>query len=338
MAVDGSGNAVAVWDQSDGTRDNIWANRYVPGFGWGTAVLIETDNAGHAYYPQVAVDGSGNAVVVWNQSDGTRDSTWSNRYEVGTGWGTAMLIESDNAGDASNVQVAVDGSGNAVAVWYQSDGTRDSTWANRYVVGTGWGSAMLIESDNAGDASNVQVAVDGSGNAVAVWQQSDGTRTNIWANRYVVGTGWGSTALIETANVGSAFSPQVAVDGSGNAVAVWQQSDGTRYNIWANRFVAGDDSGSFIPESSFLGIWMRQDGSNAGIYGKEYLGDGTGYLGNFSSGPFERATPFTWSLSGNVSTEDRFAAIYHEEIVYLEGADMEQRREEDGKTRVWRKQ
>jgi len=53
------------------------------------------------------------------------------------------------------------------------------------------------------------------------------------------GTGerqWGDALLIETNNVGGAFVPQVALDPNGNAVAVWSQSDGTRNNIWANRF------------------------------------------------------------------------------------------------------
>jgi hypothetical protein len=43
--------------------------------------------------------------------------------------------------------------------------------------------------------------------------------------------------LIETDDAGSANSPQVAVDASGNAVAIWRQSDGARNNIWANHFV-----------------------------------------------------------------------------------------------------
>jgi hypothetical protein len=44
--------------------------------------------------------------------------------------------------------------------------------------------AELIEVDSAGDASNSQVAVDPSGNAVAVWQQSDGTRLSVWSSRF----------------------------------------------------------------------------------------------------------------------------------------------------------
>jgi Bacterial Ig-like domain len=243
IAIDANGNALAVWQQSDGTRTNILANRYVVGMGWGTAALIETINTGSATAPQIAINANGNALVVWQQSDGTRYNIWSNRYVVGTGWGTAALIETDNAGSAYSPQIAVDTSGNALAVWDQSDGTRNNIWSNRYVVGTGWGTATLIETDN-NDAGNPQIAVDASGNALAVWEQTDGTRYNIWSNRYVMGSGWGTAALIETDNVDTAFSAQVAIDASGNAIAVWQQSDGTLFNIWSNRYVAGTGWGT----------------------------------------------------------------------------------------------
>ena len=104
-----------MWQQSDGTRYNIWANRF-NGTSWGTAELIETDNAGNAQYPQIAFDSSGNAIAVWRQSDGTRYNIWANRFN-GTSWGTAELIETDNAGNAQYPQIAFDSSGNAIAVW-----------------------------------------------------------------------------------------------------------------------------------------------------------------------------------------------------------------------------
>ena len=47
---------------------------------------------------------------------------------------------------------------------------------------------------------------------------------------------WGTAALIESDNAGNALTPQITFGASGNALAVWYQSDGTRYNIWANRF------------------------------------------------------------------------------------------------------
>ncbi len=131
VAVGQDGSAVAVWVQSDGALNNIWANRYVPGNDWGTAKLIETGDTGHANWPNVAVDADGDAVAVWHQSDGTRANIWANQYVAGQGWATAELIESEDLGDALRPKVAVDPDGNAIAVWYQDDGMRLNVWANR---------------------------------------------------------------------------------------------------------------------------------------------------------------------------------------------------------------
>ena len=217
------------------TRDGVW----------GTAGLIETDNASDAGYPRVAMDASGNAVAVWHQSDGTRKNIWSNRYIAGTGWGTATLIETENLGEAVAPQVAIDASGNALAVWFQYDGTRNNIWSNRYTAGSGWGAAMLIETDNAGDAYYPQIAFDASGNALAVWTQvwafSTGRRYGVWSNRYTAGSGWGTAALIATDTAVNAVYPEIAFDASGNGVAVWktESPSGTTDSIWSSRYTAG---------------------------------------------------------------------------------------------------
>jgi hypothetical protein len=234
VAADDSGDVMAVWQQSDGTRTNIWASRYTVGGGWGTAALIETNNAGSASSPEIATAGNGDATAVWQQSNGSVTSIWANRYTAGTGWGGAGLIEHDDTGNATTPQVAIDGGGNAVAVWSQSDGSVYSIWANRFATGGGWGTAALIEHDDSGDALLPEIAVGANGNAVSVWQQSDGIRPNIWTNRYTAGGGWDAAELLETDNTGDAKSPQVAVGGNDQAAAVWSQFDGARYNIEAN--------------------------------------------------------------------------------------------------------
>jgi hypothetical protein len=115
-----------------------------------------------------------------------------------------------------------------------SAGARWDLWSSRYVKDVGWLLPQLIETDDRGNVQFPQIVVDANGNALAVWSQSDGTRYSIWSNRYVAGTGWGTAELIETDDSGNAYSPQLGIDESGNAVAVWYQHDGTRYNIWAN--------------------------------------------------------------------------------------------------------
>ena len=234
VAVNANGDAITVWTQSDGTRYNVWARRYDAVTGWEMAMLIESET-GFASDPQIALDANGNALAVWEQPIGSRDNIWANRYDAITGWGTPSLIENTDW-NAFSPQVAFDANGNAVAVWRQVNGTRYDVWANRYDAATGWGTATLIETDNTWHAGDPQVAFDTNGNALAVWPQSDSTNYNIWANRYDATTGWGTATLIETDNAGDAFDPQIAFDANGNALAVWRQFDGTRYNIWANRY------------------------------------------------------------------------------------------------------
>ena len=59
-----------------------------------------------ANYPQISVNGNGDAFAVWYQSDGTRWNAWSShRLSSDSGWGTAELIETDNLGSAYDPQV-----------------------------------------------------------------------------------------------------------------------------------------------------------------------------------------------------------------------------------------
>ncbi len=242
IAIDANGNALAVWNRFDGgSRNNIWANRYTAATNaWGTAVLIETGNAGTAENPTIAVDANGNGVALWNYFDGARYDVMAANYVAATGtWGPAAISLTASAGSAGDMRVAFDASGNAIAVWDQAkaNGIGSDIWANRYTPGAGWGTAALIETNDAGSAGFARIAVDGSGNALVVWRHEEGfTRADIWANRYTAGVGWGTAALIETDNAGSALRPQIAVDGSGNAIAVWDQFDGNHQGIWANSF------------------------------------------------------------------------------------------------------
>jgi len=239
VAFDLSGHAIAVWSQSDGTRFNIWANRFAPDIGWGVAERIETDDAGDAIDPQIAIDANGpnaQALVVWSQSDGTRFNILANGFAPDIGWGVAERIETDNAGDAVDPRVSIGTDGQAVAVWSQSDGTRFNILANGFAPDTGWGVAERVETDNAGDAVDPRVSIGTDGQAVAVWSQFDGTRLNAWTNRFKPNTGWGVPERIETDDAGNAVDPEVAVDSSGQALAVWSQWDRAGGHIWSNHY------------------------------------------------------------------------------------------------------
>jgi hypothetical protein len=240
---------MAVWYQFDGTRNNIWANRYVASTGWGTATLIEAD-PGDAGVPQVAIDVNGNAMAVWQQRDvNGRNNIWANRYLAGTGWGTPTAIETNgpSAGDDQLSRIAMDTNGNVIAVWELSSFSSTTIWANRFVPGAGWGAAIQIGSGNPnGNHVTPQVAVDAVGNAFVVWPQYNGSITNIWGNRFAAGTGWGTAGLVQSDSASSGRDPKIAADANGNAMLVWAQFDLTTStdHIWASRYVAGTGWGT----------------------------------------------------------------------------------------------
>lgn len=235
VALNASGDGMAVWSQSNGSTTDIWARRYTVAGGWGTAQLIET-TSGDAAQPHVAVDAAGNAVAVWSQQSTTLYNLFANRFNAATAqWGSEALLETD-AGQAYAPRVTFLASGDALAVWSQGQGA-PTIQAVRLVAGT-WGSAQTI-SGGTGAAYQPQVAALGN-TAIATWVQDNGGQDHIFFNTFN-GTGW-STAdwLSDPANAnGSTEAPRIASDGSGRALVVWSQSDGTDTNVYHRLYQSG---------------------------------------------------------------------------------------------------
>ena len=222
IVMDAPGNALAFWPGTGG----IWFSRATLTGGWSPKELLESDGPSGL---QVESDGEGNALLFGPQGD----DLWTIQSTSGV-WGSAERTEVDGLGEAVSPQFALDTQGNGVVVWLQSDGVRTNVWANWTTSGV-WGTAELLETNDMGDAFAPKVAMASQGNAMVVWQQSDGVRDSIWANRLTSGV-WGTAQLIELDDAGDAAAPQVGIDAQGNAIAVWEQSDGVRTNIWANRY------------------------------------------------------------------------------------------------------
>ena len=187
MGMSAIGNAVAVWNEFDGTVTNIWSSQFDKTTGWASATTIENDNAGSAYVPRVSVDSTGNAAAIWQQSNGARTDIFANQYSAIGGWGNATLIESNDNSDATRPTISLTPRGQIVASWSQLDGIQDNLWANTFTPGKGWQSAEIIETENAGSVNNAQLARDNRGDVFAVWQQSNELNNNVWFNRFALG-------------------------------------------------------------------------------------------------------------------------------------------------------
>jgi hypothetical protein len=277
--MDDAGNAMATWSQWDGGQYIVWANRFVRGVGWGTPVRL-ANGAGSAV---IGFDAAGNAIAVW----GAAGTLWANRFVPATGWGTATLIT--NGPSQQDPDLAVEPGGNAMAVWRSNNTSTVGTWASRFVVGTGWSARVRIS-----DAFNTQipqVAVSRNGDALAVWERHDVFDMSVMASRFSLATGWGTPTFLEN-DTRNALRPNVAMDDSGNGMAVWAQASGG--GIQANRYVAGvgwdppvsiqvpgssglDTDVAMDPNGNAVAVWEQWDSGAPGLVWANRFMAGTGW-------------------------------------------------------------
>jgi hypothetical protein len=246
VAADDAGNGFAVWAQSEASvTTNIWTNRYVVDQGWGTPELLQNVEVTPARIPSIAADPEGNAIAIWAQQEvdaSASEVVWARRFEPDTGWGVAESIEEMPGGLVpGRTALGMDQNGNAIAVWARGPFL---LWANRYTAGLGWGTAKLIKDDISTRVRDQRLAVSLNGEAFVIWVQEDETGDNIWGVRYAPGSDWGDPERIDDYPDGDKKEPDIAVDGTGVAHAVWSQVDPDFENIYANRYTPGSGWGT----------------------------------------------------------------------------------------------
>lgn len=250
VGIDDSGNAIITWYRNDGGTLHVYAARY-SGAAWSAPVLLES-SSNYALYPTVAVDSLGNAVVAWIEWDGTYN-VWGNRFDgPNATWTGAVLLESQTAWPVFQPPRVSMNNGNAVVVWGMGGPGSDpySVFANRYVAGVGWQGEADVDLVGGSNyyTYSPNVALDSAGNATIVFQLVENIPSGpayTWniAIRYDVLTGVVASWNYIDYNRLGAGRPLLAMDSSGNALAVWNINEASATNpingIMTNRYVLG---------------------------------------------------------------------------------------------------
>ena len=163
----------------------------------------------------------------------TACSTWSEPVEIDDAH-TAHQVDRP----ASGAEVVAGKQGRAVAAWFQSNGQRNAIFASRYPAQTDfWSAPQALDLSGGGAADVPALVADGQGRVTAAWFQALGGRTAIFACRLDAGGGCPAPVRLDDPGVrGNAANPQLAADGLGNVVTVWQQPDGHHTAIFAARW------------------------------------------------------------------------------------------------------
>lgn len=266
VAIDPNGNAVAVWERSEGAGEVVQAAFASAGGNWSAAKTISALAVGeYSWNPQVAVDAQGNAVVLWRNwaGIGSNEIIQAATHPAGGAWSTTATDLSPAGEDAQHPQVAVDPQGNAVAVWELNNETAHTevVQAKTRPVGGAWSPTAtdLSRVEEGLNAEHPQVAVNSQGTAVAVWQRWNGSQWTVQgATRAAAGTWSAATNLSYTTAGEESRYPQVAIDPQGNQVAVWQRQRGTEEVIQAAAYDNGPQlSGLSIPATGTVGRAVR---------------------------------------------------------------------------------
>ncbi len=194
---------------------------------------------------QLAVDPEGDAVAVWIKHTATgRLIESALRPAAGATWQEPVTLSDEKntlaLGSTPTPQVGFDAQGDVVAVWHRYNGSESllETAARPATTGV-WQEPVELSSEGEYTGADVRLAVDPQGNAVAVWE------------RFVEGSGWAVVGAVGSAQTDAWQAPvelstaanyvtpaSVALDASGNALAVWDRGQSTDETVEASGYQA----------------------------------------------------------------------------------------------------
>jgi hypothetical protein len=248
VAIDPSGNFVVVWQSAsqDGSGPAIEGQRFNPvGDPVGGEFQVNTYTTNRQYVPKVAVDGSGNFVVVWTsyaQIGDDKGGIFGQRYDSsGDPVGGEFHVNTYTTNYQYGPSVAMDASGSFVVVWTSigQDGDGYGVFGQRYdASGTPQGTEFQVNTTTTGAQFAPAVAMENSGTFVVVW--SSGTAVpnyDVVGQRYnSAGTPLGGEFMINTQTGIDAAIPAIAMDDDGDFAVVWRQYDADASGIFGQRF------------------------------------------------------------------------------------------------------
>jgi len=255
----------------------------------------------HAGVPHLALDSEGNATAVWDRWDGIATVVETAFRPAGSPWGAPEVLSPP---DSQSAQVVVDRNGVLTAAWERRTGVNMIAIESvSRMPGQSWAAPIEVTEFEQGMSPEPWLAVDWEGNNTLVWKQGE----IVMSSFRTFLQSWGEPVPLSP---GESFTPETAMDGRGDATAVWMHNDGSDYVV----------ESAYRPEQ---GEWeeaelVSQPGEEGG--NPQVAVDGQGdslvvWRGEDEGEEFVRAAyrPVggSWSEPANVSTEGEQVGSLH---------------------------
>ncbi len=221
---------------------------------------VNTRTSNKQENPAIAIDDSGNFVVVWNSylQDGSSNGVFGRRFDSNcTPLSEEFQINIETSGNQKEASVAMDAAGNFVVTWHGPgiiEEDKEDIFARRFDPnGQPLGSEFRVNSYTNDRQLYPGVAMDNDGSFVIVWESMNIPEQD---KKAICGQLYDSN--------GAKFGPEFVIN---------EEASDSRYPDVAME-----------TEGNFAIVWMRDKSSNS-IIGRLYNADGTA-----KTEPFEVST------------------------------------------------
>ncbi|MHA1310106.1 MAG: hypothetical protein ACTSQO_04175 [Candidatus Helarchaeota archaeon] len=213
--------------------ETLWTNN---------GTLVSTGN-GTQNNPQIISDGSGGAIIVWEeQRNGIDYNIFAQKIDSAGNilWGSGGIYICSSSGDQHQPQICSDGAGGAIITWYDDRGTFSHIYAQK-INSSGavqWATnGILICSKNNGQYYP-KIVSDGQNGAVIVWvDYRSGVDFDIYAQRIDANGNslWTSNGTV-ICNATNEQSSAEIIKSNDDFIITWADSrNATNKNIYAQK-------------------------------------------------------------------------------------------------------
>jgi hypothetical protein len=260
VAMDADGNFVIIWESfgQDGDGYGLYGQRYdANGTAQGAEFLVNTETTGDQTFQHVAMNATGDFVVVWKSDgqDGDGYGVYGQRYSsTGATVGNEFQVNVEVTGNQEDPAVTLDEAGNFFVVWESDgqDGDRYGIYGRHYdSTGTPVAGEFRINTTTVNDQEDPRTVLDTDGNLIVVWEDyaQDGDGGGIYGSRFAFdaptlninfttgqpgsfftlrGFNFPSLTEMEMLANGRILDNSISTDASGNAVVVLNTSGAAR--------------------------------------------------------------------------------------------------------------
>lgn len=250
IVADDAGGAIIAWaDYRSAGHYDLYAQR-IDASGvaqWATNGVAVADAAGNQFGPSMVADGSGGAVIVWQDYRSSADfDVYAQRLNAAgvAQWAANGVVVSNAAGNQVSPSVVASGGDAFFVAWEDYRNGNADIYAQRVqAAGTvGWTANGLAVCSAAGAQFLPRLVADDAGGAIAVWKDHRGDAgADLYVqrvNRLSVGM-WGADGAVLTNADGDQSAPVIVADGAGGAVSVWEDYRNGEADLYAQGISAG---------------------------------------------------------------------------------------------------